>query len=480
MKRQKLRNLFSIIISIIFACMLCASAFAQESSAAETEAAPEETSDYGEFLEEMIAHRLWGFFVGWTEGDTDRMLSICSAQWKKKKGDPRQALLRILESGAPRGYKISGMSEDDAHAACTVSVILQRETDNGGYEYSLHTVLWKPDPDGLYAIDPDGIGSGVPAEPVPEEEMTLMTPEGIIRSSMELHAEEGLYEQLIPISAGVERKGICVEVISGLVRGKNAWFVISLQDTEGQYSGFSLDPFFRDNIDGSFQRWWSRLYHDEADHRNIYLVCQELDRQIQLEDRQVTAGVSDVRIRDEETVDLLPLLEQYGKAAEGVTPPKLEQDSRGSETPAVPDDVRILDWKQPMDIPLFRDIRLTGIGWIGDQLHIQFHNTGREFLEMHNGCAGACSIWVDADVSGRTYEETYVDYAPLNWDEDNNGWTEWKEMIINCKPEEKGQLEISAEISVTTAILEDDWSVRIPLDLICVETEPEPDGGEGE
>ena len=85
---------------------------------------------------------------------------------------------------------------------------------------------------------------------------------------------------------------------------------------------------------------------------------------------------------------------------------------------------------------------------------------------MRNGRGNACSIWTEASVAGKTYGETVLEYSPQEWDGDGNGWTDWEEYIINCKPEEAEQLEISAEISITTKILEGDWQVLIGLDRL--------------
>ena len=126
----------------------------------------------------------------------------------------------------------------------------------------------------------------------------------------------------------------------------------------------------------------------------------------------------------------------------------------------------MLDYRHPLDINLFRNVNLTGIGWIDGQLHVQFHNKGRNFIDIRNGRSSACSVWAEASVSGRTYQETNPGYSPLDWDGDGDGWSEWSECVINCKPEEAEQLELCAEITVTTDILEDDWHLLISTDKI--------------
>ena len=469
MKKQEYRRFFISMISMLLVCVSCFAAFAEGTAAGpENEAVPEEEDADFTPAGTIIGHRFWGFFVGWAEGDTYRMLDLCSAEWKSGQEVPFQALQKILGSEKPQGYKISRISGKDGDPVVTASITLLWEAGEGGYSYSLHEIACRLEPDG-YAIDPDGFGSGVPTEPVPEEETVMLTPEAMMRDRLDSHEEAGLYEKMIPINAGVERLGIRVEVISGLIQGQNVWLIISLQDTEGKYNGQKLEPSFMKPIDSSSSRRWMELYHDSTENRSVYAVCQELDRQIQPEERNLAVGVSSIRVNETETIDLLPLLKQYGKTEEGITPPELEEYKYTPDAPDVPEDVRILNYRQPLDVSLYRDVCLTGIGWIGDQLHIQYQNKGAEFLDILNGRASACSVWTDASVYGKAYWESDVEYSPLCWDGDNDGWSEWSEFIVNCKPEEAEQLEARAEITITTAFLENDWRVLIPMSMIYLE-----------
>ena len=458
MKRQKYRRIFALVTGMLLACAFCLTA------------AAEGKTDYVPPSEEPIRHHLWGFFSAWAEGDTDRMLNLCSDQWKAGKPDPEQALQVILETGLPHGYKVNSISGKYGDEYRTVYVTLQRETEDGGYAYTRHGILYRQEDDGNFYLNPDNIAEGSPGEPVPEEEMVLLTQEGLIRSNLDFHAQGGLYDKLIPINAVIEKQGIRAEILSGLVEGESAWFMISLQDTEGKYSKYNLDPSFAENIDNSYSHWWTNVWHDGKENRDIFLVCQELEQPVKAEDRTVEVGVEDIRIKEEEIVDLIPLMKQNGKETEGVRPPKLE-DGSYPDAPAVPDDLKILDYRQPLDVHLFGNVYLTGIGWIGDQLHVQFHNKGRDFIEMKNGRATASLVWVDGSVYDKAYEKTFTDYSPLVWDGDHDGWTEWTEYVINCRQDEAYKLELSAVINVTKTILEDGWIAQIPLNRICASSD---------
>ena len=256
MKNREYRRFLVLILCALFACALFAAAFA------ETAAAGLPADD------EEIGHRLWGFCVGWTEGDTGRMLELCAPDWKREQEDAAQALLKLLASGQPDGYKINSVSGTNGDPARTASVTLRRAADNGGYTYSLHEIVFRLDPDALYALDPQGIGTGEPAEPVPEEELVLLTPEEIMRSNLAFHEDDELYDKLVPVGLSAEKQGFRMEVVSGYVKGWEACFMISVQDTEGKYDGFDLDPFFTDIMEGAYSRRWMNLYHDSTERKD--------------------------------------------------------------------------------------------------------------------------------------------------------------------------------------------------------------------
>lgn len=467
MGMKKYTAFLALITAVLLACGCCAAAFAEDAAAAGNEPAQEETAVNWEMTDEGIAHSLWGFFIGWAQGDMERMLILCTSAWRYGKEEPGQELLKILGSDKVRGYRINSISGKDGDLSRTVSVTVQRETESGECTCSLYEIpcLQEAETDMYAGFDPEGFGAGVPAEPVPEEELVLLTAEGQIRSAIEMHQEEeDLYDNLVPVHAVTEGQGIRMEVISGLVKEGKAWFLVSLEDTEGKYAGCDLSPTFTGGIDGSDFNWWSRVCREGK--KSVYLVNRETEQPVLPEEGSVTLGISDLWVRKSETVSLTPFLKQYGKAVEGIPHPVLEDRSHAPEIPEVPEDVKVLDYHQPLDVFLYGDVYLTGIGWIGDQLHIQFHHRGTEYVEMTNGRGSACSVWVDGFVRGRGYNATYIDYSPIYWDGNNNGWTEWTEYIMNCKPEEAEQVTLSAEITLTEAILEADWKVTIPLETV--------------
>ena len=477
MEHRNYRSIFTLIISILLVCAFCLTAFAEGTAAgAENGAAAEAADKITGIAESMMVHHLWGFFTHWAEGDTATMAGICSYDWRKGKENPGQALREVLGSARPHGYAVNGFSGKNGDPVRTADITLQWETEQGDYRYSRYEIALRKDWEGYYYLDPDGFTSGVPAEPVPEEELVLLTAESIVRQGVDMHDENGLSDRLVPINAVTEKQGIRVEVISGLAKGNKAWFVISVQDTEGKYSGYDLSAQFLENLDQRNESWSMKLFHDEKENKDYFFLHQDLEQPVKAEDGNGRVGVESIWVEENEMFSLLPLLKQYGKAEEGISPPELEtRNSYSRDGAAVPEDLKILDYTQPLDVSLFRSWYLTGIGWIGNQLHVQFHNRGQEYIDLKNGRATGGGAWVDCAVAGKPYGEAHVDYSPLNWDGDDDGWEDWREYIFNCSPEEAELLDADVNIWVVKEILQDSWTVEVPLDRIVAEADPEPE-----
>ena len=478
MEHRNYRSIFTFIISMLLVCALCLPAFAEGPAAGteNTAAAAEEKDEIAAMAEGNMEHHLWGFFTHWAEGDVGTMARISSFDWKKGKEDPEQALREILGSARPHGYAIGGFSGKNGDQVRTADITLQWETEQGEYTYSRYGIALRKDWEGYYYVDPDGFTSGVPAEPVPEEDLVLLTAEGIVRNGVDMHDEEGLYDRMVPINAVTEKHGIRVEVISGLAKGNKAWFLISVQDTEGKYSGYDISAHSLDNLDQRSEGWSMKLYSDDKENKNYFFVHQDLEQPVKPEDGNGRVGLRSIWIEENKTLSLLPLLKQYGKTEEGIKPPELEiRDRYSPDEVAVPEDLKVLDYTQPLNVNLFRSWDLTGIGWIGNQLHVQFHNRGPDYFDMKNGRASAGGAWASCSVAGKPYMETNVDYSPLDWDGDSDGWSDWREYIFNCSPEETELLDAEVNIWVVKEILQDDWAVEVPLDRIVAAADPEED-----
>lgn len=421
----------------------------------------------------QITHTFWGFMTGWAEKDTDRMLALCADEWKANTPDAAQAIENLAASGKPRGYQfiqISGGQEDPVR---TASIAVQWEAENGSFIWKKHEIAFRRLSGGndIYYVDPEGFAAGEPAEAVPEEDLVLLTEEGIRRTNLETHLGISM-DALIPLNLSVEKQGIRVDVISGCVKGKNAYFMCKVQDIDGKYAGYELDasPFWNDDVVSTSVM---NLASDPGANERTQMIRLELSDLLPTSGASLQAGYGSFTVEDGSRIDLLPLLKEHGGAEEGTALPNIERNYGGTESP---EDLKVLNYRKPLDIPLYRDVCLGGIGWIDGQLHVQLHNTGRDVIDMRNGRTFACMMNVSCYVNGKSYEDISSPYNPLNWDGDSDGWSEWSEFVFNCQPEDAEKMELDTYITVTDRILEDNWTVNIPLDPIRIPDDPEQAG----
>ena len=273
----------------------------------------------------------------------------------------------------------------------------------------------------------------------------------------------GLGEKMLPVNLASEKQGLRVEVVSGYVSGMECYFVISIEDLEGKYRGCDVTPSYVCDIASYSAYSIMPLYESKEENKTVYLFVPELNKPVTFEDRTITTGIERFKADQFKAVDLLPLLQQYGKTVEGVEQPQLDWYP-GSSKPAAPKELKVLDYEQPLDIPLFGDVCLSGIGWIDGQLHVQFHNTGNSAYHKGNVTYGTWNVWNYGKVDDK-------EYSPLRWRMNNDNGVEWEEYVYDVKPEEMEGLELRARISVLKEVLDDKWTVEIPLKAVCADVQ---------
>ena len=303
----------------------------------------------------QITHTFWGFMTGWAEKDTDRMLALCADEWKANTPDAAQAIENLAASGKPRGYQfiqISGGQEDPVR---TASIAVQWEAEDGSFIWKKHEIAFRRLSGGndIYYVDPEGFAAGEPAEAVPEEDLVLLTKEGIIWDNMKAHLGISM-DALIPLNLSVEKQGIRVDVISGCVKGKNAYFMCKVQDIDGKYAGYELEesPFWNDDVVSTSVM---NLASDPGANERTQMIRLELSDLLPTSGASLQAGYGSFTVEDGSRIDLLPLLKEHGGAEEGTALPNIERNYGGTEPP---EDLKVLNYRKPLDIPLFRDVCL--------------------------------------------------------------------------------------------------------------------------
>lgn len=404
-------------------------------------------------IDESVQRSLLWFFESWAQDPEDVQWS-CTPEWREST-DREEALQAILADRKPLSYQINGVSGQDGdptrEAVCTV------EMEKGRFER--FTIALIKDEYESYDVDPEGLKSGDPVEANSFAKTVVLSEEGLISARLDLEYP-GLSEKLVPVNLSSEKNGLRAEVISGYVSEKDGYFVISLEDPEGKYSGYGLSPWFENSITTTAGTGWHSLGENEAEHRHFYLYHPKYSNPVQDMNETFTVGVETITIEQQEGTALLPLLQRYGKTVEGIQRPA-QVLRRSSTQAAVPNDLKVLDYTQPLDIPLFKDVCLSGIGWIDGQLHVQFHNTGiEEYRKNGRSYDGVWSVWPYCNA-----EE--VNYSSVQWDANYDGKEEWEEYIYDVGPEECDGLELTVSVSVLADVLDDGWMVEIPLEQIC-------------
>ena len=307
-------------------------------------------------IDESVQRSLLWFFESWAQDPEDVKWS-CTPEWREST-DREEVLQAILADRTPLSYQINSISGQDGdpvrEAVCTV------EMEKGRFER--FTIALIKDEYESYDVDPEGLKSGDPVEANSFAKTVVLSEEGLISARLDLEYP-GLSEKLVPVNLSSEKNGLRAEVISGYVSEKDGYFVISLEDPEGKYSGYGLSPWFENSITTTAGTGWHSLGENEAEHRHFYLYHPKYSNPVQDMNETFTVGVETITIEQQEGTDLLPLLQRYGKTVEGIQRPA-QVLRRSSTQAAVPNDLKVLDYNQPLDIPLFKDVCLSGIGWI--------------------------------------------------------------------------------------------------------------------
>ena len=404
----------------------------------------------------------------WDDADLEAMLDLCTPEWKEKAGDTIEALKEILGNTSYNGMQgyisLSGESGDPVR-----TMTMQ---GHGKWVQTKLSFDLKLEADGLRYIDPESIQITVSeAEKHSLIDMKLED----LDADLEQHWP-GITEELIPMNLSCESQGFRVEVISGLVKEREAWIVYSVQDLEEDRE-FDRDVYgysFRAQTDIGHdmeELGGLTLGYDKEERREFLVAHQQFDEPIVSKNRNITLNVKDIIIIGTRRTELVPLIEQYGETVEGIEPPELHPAGRTDR------DQNVLDYRNPLDIEIEEGVYLTGIGWIDDELHIQvrYTQTYKEgmfpLLTMYNSYPWGAEDY-DAKFSGSVWTEDSGQGE--NWQMEV-----WREYYSPLKPEDVEYVRPALQVDTNLETVEGDWNIQIPLNQIMAggsQDAAEPDG----
>ena len=281
--------------------------------------------------------------------------------------------------------------------------------------------------------------------------------------------------KLIPVNMSCEDKGFRVTVMGALLTEKYLWIEYDLQDLEGNrldqnYVYNNAEDWLNYNV--KLQNWGKATTYDYSDPTHCKLI-QKYRYNWQEEENNLYISLNCIHSTGKTNIPVLPLLEQYGKTYEGMPIPKNKGGSRTSHPTSVSrDDIKVLDsipWReQPFsDDPEMKNVRLSGIGWMDGQLHIQIHNTDKNL--KFNGSFYSAAFQCKPNRS--KYHESYPEMATVVWCEDEYNDMDWTEFIIYCQPEDLEELDYYLELTYIREVLKGNWEFNIPLDQIRASAE---------
>ena len=409
--------------------------------------------------EPEVAYSLYDFFIPWAGGDYDYMRTTVSSEWMSDVYNMNSWLRTLIASGKPLGYQVNSISGQNGDTERVVSCTVEMATPDGEepvfrrYEIPLRYTLEMG-----YRVDPTGLTSWESGTYDPSMTVISLSPDTIL-SQLLLDYSLRIANALEPVRLNSKKQGISLDVVSGMVNGKQARYVCILTDTNNNDS-FPVDPVFTDDVGTIVESHSISMFSDADRHMSYWIVEMEYDQPVALEDRTVTLKMNFVNIHEGEEADLTPMLKQYAKAVEGVEPPSLAQSIlkyRHVGPTNVPG-LKVLDYTKPLDIPLFGNATLGNIGWIDGKLHIQIHTDSPNL-------GGFSELWLNASLDGNTdtlWKE--LDYSPVEWYDDNGSWYEY---VYDYTPEDLEKLEMTINAIYEPKTLTDDWSVSFPLSAIC-------------
>lgn len=273
-----------------------------------------------------------------------------------------------------------------------------------------------------------------------------------------------LSDELIPISLSREDQGIRFEVVAGVVKGNNACFELSVQDLEGdrvsKYAVTCSD--ISDNVSSvgktSHKEW---LSEDEENHKVTFRIQTKFRQAPEPEDGLYAITFNRIQTSYGLTTDLIPELKEYGTTSEGIDPPEGLQEG-WFESRSVTEDLKVLDYTQPLNIPLrgIEKTTVSAIGWIDGKLHVQTRTV------QDPDPSSMVSL------TGRRMGS--YQYRRVYWTDADN--TKWDEYILTDTPEDMESAGLNAEITQIKNRVEGDWTISFPIDSVRVASDGPEDG----
>ena len=298
---------------------------------------------------------------------------------------------------------------------------------------------------------------------------------------------------LRPVNLSMEESGIRLEVLSASVSDENLLVTFSLTDLTGDRINEST--VCNGALSGGFYSEASSttefLSYNPDIHQAVFAGYTEVYSKYPRSSIQANSNlylsINDIYSQKSAEVSLFPLMAGKDYTAEAVPFPVsapyhkviIEGDVPAPVSKEYPP---VLNPENSLDIPLFHDITLSGIGWIDGIMHVQIHNPYYE-TKIREGNSTSCTHRIMCDyISLYDQEGDWVPFGDpsqypchiqnLAWTDGNDSW--W-EFLFACSPEEADSYILLADFEDQTELFPelqtDSWCVEFPASIIQDETD---------
>ncbi|MBR5960245.1 MAG: DUF4179 domain-containing protein [Clostridia bacterium] len=322
--------------------------------------------------------------------------------------------------------------------------------------------------------------------------------------------------KLMPVDLSCEKEGIEMALINAVADDNEMYLTFSMKDLEGDrinaysnlYMGFTYD-FANDPMTTNMENYRYDLLDDYMRESGETPVCMvrnenpvfDPDTKRIIYGEHVTFYTGNIPSSGTFTatvpwlggdsrssyVDLLPMLKEYGDQAAVANAPwnatYVDNYGYNQKLGTLSDTTRVLDWQNGLDIPLTDTIRLSGIGMVDGQLHVQIHYVNYKEITIgeyqYSYEYAPESVYISLYDSDEEYgydsNDKYRDKSKLDNGIHHLTWgslpgdprlPEWEEYIFTVDSELTEAQTFTAEASYNDPPLMGMWEVNIPVRLI--------------
>ena len=274
---------------------------------------------------------------------------------------------------------------------------------------------------------------------------------------------------LKPVNLVSESKGIRMEVVSASLCGSESIVTLTMQDLEGDRIDETMDLFDSAILQLPYDGAGTCIQtgYDPDTKTASFAVYMDFNMDNRpVESDKVTFSVSSfLSHKQTHIVDLTPLVAGKIAEADSMPVPAIRgwsgspKDGKRDAAAEKARQIRVLDVKDSLEIPVVEGVTLTGVGIIDGALHVQVRYTDIHHTDNH----GFVTL---ADADGRPYDESYMDQeiGTVSWYGEN--YDSWEEYIFDQYPEDLSKIVLMGEFVTASPAIEGDWRVTFPLSLI--------------